>query len=66
MSMTVDALLAKMIEGNQNFERYKSNICHMVKEKGDLKFIIETLESNQVRKLYEMQWYPESLYLQGI
>ena len=35
----------------------------MVKDMGDIDFIISTLESNKIRELYERQWYPESLYL---
>lgn len=46
-----------------SFELYKSNVCHRVKELGDIDFIIETLESGDIRKYYEMKWYPESLYL---
>jgi hypothetical protein len=30
---------------------------------GDLDFIISTLQSDEIRRLYEKQWYPESLYL---
>ena len=45
------------------FETYKSNICHLVKNIGDMDFIIDTLESDKIRKLYQKQWYPESLYL---
>jgi len=35
----------------------------MVKNMGDINFIFNTLESNQIRKLYQKKWYPESLYL---
>jgi len=35
----------------------------MVKDMGDLGFIIEMLESDKIRKLYQRQWYRESLYL---
>ena len=45
------------------FETFKSNTCHYVKDKGDIGFIIDTLESNQIRKLYDRKWYPESFYL---
>ena len=45
------------------FETFKSNICHSVKDMGDIEFIIETLEANRIRTLYQKQWYPESLYL---
>ena len=30
---------------------------------GDIDFIIETLETDEIRKLYERRWYRESLYL---
>ena len=45
------------------FEQFKSNICHRVKAVGDIPFIMQLLESNQIRKLYEKKWYPEALYL---
>lgn len=46
-----------------SFEVYKSTICHYVKENGDIPFIINILENNRIRKLYEKKWYPEAFYL---
>lgn len=46
-----------------SFELYKSSICHRVKSSGDIPFIIETLKSGEVRKLYEQKRYAEALYL---
>ena len=46
-----------------SFEIFKSNICHRVKDMGDIPFVIDLLQSNQIRKLYEKKWYPEALYL---
>lgn len=46
-----------------SFDVFKSNICHQVKDLGDIPFIIQLLQSNQVRELYEKKWYPEALYL---
>ena len=63
MGVTIEDLLTEEMEYRQSFEAYKSNICHMVKDMGDIDFIISTLESNKIRELYEKQWYPESLYL---
>lgn len=63
LDVTTDDLLADSMEYRQGFEAYKSNICHMVKDMGDIDFIIDTLESDKVRKLYQKRWYPESLYL---
>jgi hypothetical protein len=49
----MEDLLAESIEYRQSFEAYKSNICHMVKDLGDIDFIIDTLESDRIRKLYQ-------------
>lgn len=50
-------------EKRTDFEIFKSNICHLVKEMGDLDFIIYILGNDMVRKLYQKEWYPETLYL---
>jgi len=63
LGVTIDDLLAESMEYRQNFDTFKSNICHMVKDMGDIDFIIDTLETNKIRKLYQKRWYPESLYL---
>lgn len=46
-----------------SFDIFKSNVCHQVKDLGDIPFIIQLLQSNQIRELYEKKWYPEALYL---
>ncbi|MCL2424805.1 MAG: helix-turn-helix transcriptional regulator [Oscillospiraceae bacterium] len=63
LDTTVENLLAESMEYRQSFETYKSNVCHMVKDMGDIGFIIQTLESNKIRTLYNKRWYPECLYL---
>ncbi len=45
------------------FDVFKSNVCHLVKAKGDIDFIIDTLSSDEVRTLYERRWYAECFYL---
>ena len=47
----------------QSFEVFKSNVCHMVKDKGDIDFIIDTLDSDEIRILYDRKWYAEAFYL---
>ena len=65
--MTVDFILennsAEEVDYRCSFETFKSNTCHHVKDMGDIDFIIETLETDEVRKLYERSWYREALYL---
>jgi hypothetical protein len=46
-----------------SFEIFKSNACHRVKDLGDMEFIIETLESGEIRELYDRNRYREALYL---
>jgi transcriptional regulator with XRE-family HTH domain len=51
------------LEYRSTFDVYKSNVCHQVKDMGDLDFIIHTLKSEQIRKYYAKKWYPECFYL---
>lgn len=44
------------------FETFKSQICHMVKNKGDIDFIIDTLNDDDVNKYWHLKWYPEAFY----
>lgn len=46
-----------------SFDVFKSNICHRVKDEGELAFIENILLSGEPQKLFEKRWYPESLYL---
>ena len=65
----MEDLLAECFKEDENmpdsrdFEIYKSNICHLVKDKGDIDFIIDTLKENQIRIYWERRGYPESFYL---
>lgn len=67
LDVTVDSILEKSYEKSPDyrcsFETFKSNTCHHVKDMGDIDFIIETLEADEIRKLYERSWYREALYL---
>lgn len=69
LNVTVDSLLeaeeqavSENTEYRSSFEAFKSNICHHVKDMGDIDFIIDTLENDNVRKLYNKAWYPEAFY----
>ena len=67
LNVTMEELVTDAIEGRGvkrlSFDVFKSNVCHMVKDKGDIDFIIDTLSSDEIRVLYERGWYPESFYL---
>lgn len=46
-----------------SFELFKSNVCHRVKDIGDLRFICETLKSGKIRQFFDEKQYAQSLYL---
>ena len=51
----MEALLESCSVRRGSFELFKSNVCHRLKELGDLNFIIETLEKDDIRKYYEAE-----------
>lgn len=69
LDVSMESLIAPAVQRAEeerrrpSFELFKSNTCHMVKDMGDIPFIIQLLETDQIRKLYEKRWYPEALYL---
>ena len=63
LNITMEELLSPYIEKRCSFELFKSNVCHQLKELGDIDFIIETLENNIIRDYYNRKWYPECFYL---
>lgn len=63
LDISMEELLAPCFAKRCSFELFKSNVCHRLKELGDIDFIIETLESNDIRDYYDRKWYPESFYL---
>ena len=63
LNVSMEELLAPCFIKRSSFENFKSTVCHRVKELGDINFIIDTLESQDIRTYYNRKWYPESLYL---
>lgn len=63
LDVSMEELLAPCFLERSSFESFKSFVCHKLKEAGDIGFIIDTLESRDIRKNYERKWYPECFYL---
>ena len=63
LNVSMEELLAPCFLKRSSFENFKSTVCHRVKELGDIDFIMDTLESREIRTYYDRKWYPESLYL---
>lgn len=63
LGVSMESMIEPCIETRVDFELFKSSTCHKLKEKGDIEFVIELLESDIIRKYYRKKWYPECLYL---
>ena len=63
LNVSMESILSPCFVKRSSFENFKSTICHRVKELGDIDFIIDTLDRQEIRTYYDRKWYPESLYL---
>ena len=63
LGVSMEELLEPCFAKRTSFELFKSNVCHKLKELGDIDFIIDTLESNEILDYYNRQWYAECFYL---
>ena len=63
LGVSMENLLEPCFDQRCSFELFKSNTCHRLKELGDIQFVIELLEKDEIRMYYKKNWYPESLYL---
>ena len=64
LDVSIEDILVSVRENHRSeFETFKSNICHHVKDMGDIDFMISTLEADEIRALYDKKWYPEAFYL---
>ena len=63
LHVSMEELLAPCFEKRCSFELFKSNVCHKLKNLGDIDFLIDVLESNEIRSYYNKKWYPECFYL---
>ena len=53
LDVTMEELIQPHIVERSDFELYKSNVCHRVQLLGDVEFVIETLERNDIRKYHK-------------
>lgn len=60
---SVEKLLEAEREQRCSFSVFKSNVCHKLKELGDIDFLLQTLSTDEIRQYYDKGWYPECLYL---
>ena len=60
-----DFILNPTIHSNRRVdtETFKSNICHKLKELGDIDFLLAIIEENIIENYYEEKQYFECLYI---
>ena len=63
LDVTMESLIKPCFDKRSDFEVFKSNVCHRLKELDDIPFIIELLEKDEIRRNYRKGWYRECLYL---
>ena len=61
--VSMEDLLYKDSDVRYDFEAFKSNIRHQLKELGFKKFIVFVLKADKVTDYMNKKWYPEALYL---
>ncbi len=66
LGVSMEEMLSPYLVRRGSFENFKSSVCHRVKDMGDLDFIVDVLESDEIRTLFKRKWYPEALYLLGM
>lgn len=54
----MESLIEPCMENRIDFELFKSKTCHSLKEKGDIRFLIELLEEDSIRRYYRKKWFP--------
>lgn len=68
LETTVENILSAESQASDNhvkmdFENFKSTVCHEVKSVGDISFLIQLYESNDIRMFYEKKEYARAFYL---
>ena len=69
LEMSIDELYKTLSDDNQNssldmsFDVFKSNVCHRLKEDGQLDFIENILTSNVIDRYWEQEEYAKAFYL---
>ena len=63
LNVSVESLLAEVMENRPAFEIFKSNVCHSVKDKVDIDFLIDVIKSEVILSYLDMRWYREAFYI---
>lgn len=63
LDVSMEDLMRDSVKTRPDFEVFKSNVCHLVKDTDEFDFIVTTLRSDDIRRYWIKKWYPEAFYL---
>ena len=63
LGVSTDELMKTYAQKRCDFELFKSHICHRLKREGDFDFILNVVQSPDIREYFDRGWTAESLYL---
>ena len=63
LGVSMDELLEPYMVPRCSFDLFRSSVCHRVKMKNDIEFLIEVLQNDEIGMYRRRKWYAESLYL---
>lgn len=63
LNVSMEELMRDSVEVRSDFEIFKSNVCHRVKDTDDIDFIVTVLRTDDIRRYWDKKWYPEAFYL---
>ena len=63
LNVSMEELVMDSMETRPDFEVFKSNVCHFIKDHDELDFIVTTLQDDKIGKYWRKKWYPEAFYL---
>ena len=63
LGVSLDDLMKTYAQKRCDFELFKSHICHRLKREGDFDFILNVVQSPDIREHFDRGWTAESLYL---
>ena len=63
LNVSMEELMRDSVEARIDFEAFKSNVCHLVKDNDEIDFIVTALKNDDVRRYWDKKWYPEAFYV---
>ena len=59
----MEYMYSNIYNKRENYEVFKCNVCHHLKQVGDIQFLIDILKNNVIDTFYNNKWYGETLYM---